>query len=57
MNQTFGNTGLKTSPIVYGCMGGAGAFGAQEETDSIEALRADVIEIRDALQAASSAAN
>ena len=40
MNQTFGNTGLKTSPIVYGCMGGAGAFGAQEETDSIEALRA-----------------
>ncbi|WP_323765393.1 aldo/keto reductase [Marinovum sp.] len=40
MNQTFGNTGLTTSPIVYGCMGGAGAFGAQEESDSIEALRA-----------------
>lgn len=27
-----------TSPIIYGCMGGAGAFGAQEEKDSIEAL-------------------
>lgn len=40
MTKTFGTTGLQTSPIVYGCMGGAGAFGAQEESDSIEALRA-----------------
>lgn len=40
MTQTFGNTDLKTSRIVYGCMGGAGAFGAQEERDSIEALQA-----------------
>ncbi|PRY26430.1 aryl-alcohol dehydrogenase-like predicted oxidoreductase [Aliiruegeria haliotis] len=39
MNRTFGNTDLKTSSIVYGCMGGAGAFGAQEEKDSIEALQ------------------
>ncbi|MDV7145451.1 aldo/keto reductase [Tropicimonas sp. TH_r6] len=39
MTGTFGKTDLKTSPIVYGCMGGAGAFGAQEEQDSIEALR------------------
>lgn len=39
MNATFGKTDLVTSPIVYGCMGGAGAFGAQEEKDSIEALR------------------
>ena len=39
MNEKFGNTDLMTSPIVYGCMGGAGAFGAQQESDSIEALR------------------
>ncbi|MDC7235420.1 MAG: aldo/keto reductase [Spirochaetales bacterium] len=39
MKKQFGKTDLKTSPIVYGCMGGAGAFGAQEEKDSIEALR------------------
>ncbi|SNT27330.1 aldo/keto reductase [Tropicimonas sediminicola] len=39
MNRNFGNTDLETSPIVYGCMGGAGAFGAQEEKDSIEALQ------------------
>ncbi len=39
MNKQFGNTDLITSPIVYGCMGGAGAFGAQEEKDSIEALQ------------------
>lgn len=39
MNNKFGNTDLMTSPIVYGCMGGAGAFGAQEEKDSIEALQ------------------
>ena len=39
MNRKFGNTDLITSPIVYGCMGGAGAFGAQEETDSIKALQ------------------
>ncbi|OSP55824.1 aldo/keto reductase [Pseudoruegeria sp. SK021] len=39
MTTTFGNTDLKTSPLVYGCMGGAGAFGKQEEQDSIEALR------------------
>jgi aryl-alcohol dehydrogenase-like predicted oxidoreductase len=39
MKKQFGKTDLITSPIVYGCMGGAGAFGAQEEKDSIEALR------------------
>ncbi|MEL6520528.1 MAG: aldo/keto reductase [Pseudomonadota bacterium] len=39
MNKQFGNTDLVTSPIIYGCMGGAGAFGAQEEKDSIEALQ------------------
>ncbi|MDC7240919.1 MAG: aldo/keto reductase, partial [Spirochaetales bacterium] len=39
MRKKFGKTDLMTSPIVYGCMGGAGAFGAQEEKDSIEALR------------------
>ncbi len=39
MNSKFGKTDLETSPIVYGCMGGAGAFGAQEEKDSIEALQ------------------
>lgn len=39
MNKKFGNTDLVTSPIVYGCMGSAGAFGAQEENDSIEALQ------------------
>ncbi|MBU2957854.1 aldo/keto reductase [Paracoccus sp. 1_MG-2023] len=39
MTEKFGKTDLETTKIVYGCMGGAGAFGAQEETDSIEALR------------------
>ena len=39
MKTKFGKTDLLTSPIVYGCMGGAGAFGAQDEKDSIEALR------------------
>lgn len=39
MNKQFGQTDLMTSPVVYGCMGGAGAFGAQEEKDSIEALQ------------------
>ena len=39
MNKRFGNTDLETSSIIYGCMGGAGAFGAQEEQDSIEALQ------------------
>ncbi|MDV7145819.1 aldo/keto reductase [Tropicimonas sp. TH_r6] len=39
MTQTFGNTDLVTSPIIYGCMGGAGAFGPQEERDSVEALQ------------------
>ncbi|MDC7218307.1 MAG: aldo/keto reductase [Spirochaetales bacterium] len=38
LNRQFGNTDLQTSPVVYGCMGGAGAFGPQEEKDSIEAL-------------------
>ncbi|WP_323768824.1 aldo/keto reductase [Marinovum sp.] len=40
VTQRFGKTDLVTTPLVYGCMGGAGAFGAQEESDSIEALRA-----------------
>jgi len=40
MYTNFGNTDLKTSPIVFGCMGSAGAFGKQEEKDSIEALQA-----------------
>ncbi|QUS36333.1 aldo/keto reductase [Falsirhodobacter algicola] len=40
MMDTFGKTDLATTKIVYGCMGGAGAFGPQEERDSIEALRA-----------------
>lgn len=40
MYKKFGNTDLKTSPIVFGCMGSAGAFGNQEEKDSIEALQA-----------------
>lgn len=39
MKRQFGNTDLETTPVVYGCMGGAGAFGAQEEKDSIEALQ------------------
>ena len=39
MHHKFGKTDLETSKIVYGCMGGAGAFGAQEEKDSIEALK------------------
>ena len=39
MNKQFGQTDLITSPVIYGCMGGAGAFGAQEEKDSIEALQ------------------
>ena len=36
--RKLGGTDLLTSPIVYGCMGGAGAFGEQDERDSIEAL-------------------
>ncbi len=40
MYKEFGNTDLMTSPIVFGCMGSAGAFGDQEEKDSIEALQA-----------------
>ena len=40
MHKKFGKTDLVTSTIVYGCMGGAGAFGPQDEKDSIEALRA-----------------
>ncbi|SFA74183.1 Predicted oxidoreductase [Poseidonocella pacifica] len=39
MSNTFGKTDLVTTKVVYGCMGGAGAFGAQEEKDSIEALQ------------------
>ncbi len=39
MRAKFGKTELETSPIVYGCMGGAGAFGEQDEKDSLEALR------------------
>jgi aryl-alcohol dehydrogenase-like predicted oxidoreductase len=39
MYSKFGNTDLRTSPIVFGCMGSAGAFGNQEEKDSIEALQ------------------
>lgn len=39
MTETFGQTDLKTSKIIYGCMGGAGAFGPQEEQDSIDALK------------------
>lgn len=35
----FGKTGLKTSSLVYGCMGSSGAFGHQEEQDSIDAIR------------------
>ena len=37
--RRLGRTDLMTSTIVYGCMGGAGAFGEQDERDSIEALR------------------
>jgi aryl-alcohol dehydrogenase-like predicted oxidoreductase len=37
--RKFGKTDLYTSPVVYGCMGGAGAFGPQEEKDSIAALQ------------------
>ena len=39
MYNKFGQTDLRTSPVVYGCMGGSGAFGEQKEKDSIEALR------------------
>lgn len=39
MLEKLGKTDLYTSKIVYGCMGGAGAFGSQEEKDSIEALQ------------------
>jgi aryl-alcohol dehydrogenase-like predicted oxidoreductase len=39
MYKEFGMTKLKTSPIVFGCMGSAGAFGSQDELDSIEAMR------------------
>jgi aryl-alcohol dehydrogenase-like predicted oxidoreductase len=37
--KKFGETDLMTSQIVYGCMGGAGAFGKQEESDSLQALQ------------------
>lgn len=39
MYASFGSTDLKTSKIVFGCMGSAGAFGDQEEKDSIEAMQ------------------
>ncbi|MGD1823594.1 MAG: aldo/keto reductase [Pleomorphochaeta sp.] len=39
MLNKLGKTDLQTSKIVYGCMGGAGAFGEQKEKDSIEALQ------------------
>lgn len=39
MYHKFGNTDMHTSKIVYGCMGGSGAFGDQDEKDSLEALR------------------
>ncbi|MFA6846067.1 MAG: aldo/keto reductase [Sphaerochaetaceae bacterium] len=39
MNKKLGKTDLVTSPIVCGCMGASGAFGPQEEKDSIEALK------------------
>jgi len=39
MYKRFGKTDLITSSIVYGCMGGSGAFGSQQEKDSIEALQ------------------
>ena len=39
MYKKFGNTDLMTSPIVYGCMGASGAFGDQEEKDSLNAIR------------------
>jgi len=39
MYKQFGKTNLKTSPIVFGCMGSAGDLGAQDEKDSIEAIR------------------
>lgn len=39
MYQQFGKTAMNTSKIVYGCMGGSGAFGPQEEQDSLQALR------------------
>lgn len=37
--KRLGRTDLEISPIIYGCMGSAGAFGTQIETDSIEALQ------------------
>ncbi len=40
MYHEFGNTGWKTSKIIYGCMGVSGMLGPQEENDSLEALRA-----------------
>jgi len=37
--EKLGKTNLKTSKIVYGCMGGSGAFGPVKEKESIEAIR------------------
>lgn len=39
MYKKFGKTDLMTSQLVYGCWGLSGAFGAQDERDSLEALR------------------
>jgi len=39
MKKKLGKTDLITTPIIYGCMGSAGAFGEQLEKDSIEALQ------------------
>ncbi|MFA6677400.1 MAG: aldo/keto reductase [Bacteroidales bacterium] len=37
--EFLGKTNIKTSKIVYGCMGGSGAFGPVKERESIEAIR------------------
>ena len=37
--EKLGKTNIKTSKIVYGCMGGSGAFGPVKEEESIEAIR------------------
>lgn len=39
MKRKLGKTDLKITSIIYGCMGTSGAFGQQEEKDSLEALR------------------
>ncbi|MDC7232127.1 MAG: aldo/keto reductase [Spirochaetales bacterium] len=39
MISLFNNSKDNESKIVYGCMGGAGAFGKQDELDSIDALK------------------